>query len=253
LGTAEDPRYRSSGPGRHDGVVTGQQASTGASGRRGGRQVYRSDPHAPTLDQVNEEFERLAGRIYVQARDGAVDFEAAFDLACFLIEWGPADPLVRQLAERSAEGTNRAQVREIALQVLAHRYRPGFDVEPAPLAVLEEALEAVKADMRSTGLAGPVRLVVPDWAPPRSAFVEFRGYGYGSTSGITPEDGSDPLSALIAVADCAQDSVIETLHEVWPLCPVHQLGAHPREHDAAAVWWCNGSRGHVIAPIGQWK
>ena len=88
---------------------------------------------------------------------------------------------------------------------------------------------------RPTGLPGPVRLVIPEWAGPRSAFVEFQGNGYGSTTGIAPEDGSGPISALVAVADNAQDSVIETLHEVWPACPVHQLGAHPREHDGAAV------------------
>lgn len=237
----------------HDGVMTGQQASSEASGRAAGHQVYRSDPHAPTADQVPVQFERLAGGVYVQARDGAVDFEAAFDLACFLIEQGKADPLVRKLAELSAEGTDRARVSEVALQVLALMDRPGFDVEPARLAALEEALEAVKADMRSTGLAGPARLVVPDWAGRRSAFVEFRGGGYGSTPGIAPENGNDTVSAQIAVADDAQDSVIETLHEVWPVCPVHRLGAHAREHDGAAVWWCNGNGGHVIATIGQWE
>ncbi len=233
--------------------MTREQASDGASGRDAGRQIYRSDPHAPTADQLNAQLERLAGRVYVQARDGAVDFEAAFDLAGFLIEWGPADPLVQELAELSVEGTDRARVAEVAMQVLAHRYEPGFDAQPARLAALEEALDAVKADMRSTGLTGPVRVVVPEWASPRSAFVEFRGDGYGSTPGIAPEDGSDTVSALIAVADDAQDSVIETLHEVWPVCPVHQLGAHAREHDGAAVWWCNGNGGHVIVTIGQWE
>jgi hypothetical protein len=94
--------------------------------------------------------------------------------------------------------------------------------------------------------------VVPEWAGRRSAFVEFRGNGYGSAPGIAPENGSNTVSALIAVADDAQDSVIETLHEVWPVCPVHQLGAHAREHDAA-VWWCNGKGGHVIATTGQWE
>lgn len=233
--------------------MTGQHASSRASGRTTERQVYRSDPHAPTADQLNTRFERLAGRVFAQARDGAVDFEAAFDLACFLIEWGQADPLVQQLAELSAEGTDRAQVGEVALHVLAHRYEPGFDAEPARLAALEQALDAVKADMRSAGLTGPVRLVLPDWAGRRSAFVEFRGNGYGSTPGIAPEAGSNTVSALIAVADDAQDSVIGKLLEVWPVCPAHQLGAHARKYDGAAVWWCNGDGGHVIAAIGQWE
>lgn len=231
--------------------MTGEQAASGGSGQHAGQWVYRSDPDAPTADQVATEFERLASGVYVQARDGAVDFEAAFDLACFLIDWAPADPQVQELADLAAKGTDQAQAAEIALQVLADRYAPGF-VEPAPLEALQEALEAVKADMRSTGLDGPIRVVVPGWASPRSAFVEFRGDTYGSGPGMTPQDGSDPLSALIAIADNAQNSIIETLHEVWPLCPVHQLGAHPRRHDGAAVWWCNGDGGHVITPIGQW-
>lgn len=32
-----------------------------------------------------------------------------------------------------------------------------------------------------------------------------------------------------------------------------RLGAHAREHHGTAVWWCNASGGHTIAPSGQWK
>ncbi len=212
--------------------------------------MYFSDPDAPDAGQLSAEFERLAGRVYVQARDGTVDFDAAFDLACFLIEWGPADPLARELADLSAEQTSPVLVTEAALRVLADRYEPGFDAEPARLAALEEALETVQADMEAAGLPGPVRLVIADWAPPRAAFVEFCG-GYGSTSGIAPQAGTSPVSALIAVADDAQDAIMEVLWTVWPVCPAHQLGAHPHEHDASVVWWCNSHGGHVIARIGQ--
>ncbi len=100
-------------------------------------------------------------------------------------------------------------------------------------------------------MTDPVRLVVLSQSWPSHAYVEFRG-GYGSTSGIAPEVGSNPLWALVAVADEAQDSVMETLKGVWPVCPTHQLGAHSREHAGQGVWWCNGDGGHVIAAIGQW-
>ena len=106
--------------------------------------------------------------------------------------------------------------------------------------------------MQASGLPGPVRLVVPSRSWPAHAHVEFRGGGYGSTSGIAPETGSNPLSALVAVADETQDSVMETLKGVWPVCPTHQLGAHSREYEGQGVWWCNGDGGHVIATIGQW-
>jgi hypothetical protein len=82
----------------------------------------------------------------------------------------------------------------------------------------------------------------------------FRGGGSGSTVGIHPSQASDPLQALIAVADDLQNSVMHILWgTVWPLCPAHNLGAHPREHHHTAVWWCNGTGGHVIAAIGQWR
>ena len=57
---------------------------------------------------------------------------------------------------------------------------------------------------------------------------------------------------LVAVADDLQNSVMHVLWgTVWPVCPTHDLGAHTREHDGVAVWWCNSLGGHVIAPMGQ--
>jgi hypothetical protein len=199
------------------------------------------------------EFERLARRVYLGLRAGAVDCEAAFDLACSLMEWGQPDPAAAELAELAAAGTDQERIAELARHVLtASSFEPGFDVEPSRLAVLEEALEAVRSDMQATGLPGPVRLVVPQWSDPPSAHVEFWGGGYGSTTGIAPETGSNPLWAMVAVADETQDSVMETIKGVWPVCPTHQLGAHSREHDGQAVWWCNGDGGHAIAAIGHW-
>jgi hypothetical protein len=37
------------------------------------------------------------------------------------------------------------------------------------------------------------------------------------------------------------------------VCPAHDLGAHAREHEDTAVWWCNNADGHVIAAIGKWR
>jgi hypothetical protein len=163
-----------------------------------------------------------------------------------------SDPLVRELAALAAAGTDPERIADVASQVLASRYEPGFDAEPALLATLEGAMEAVRADLRATGLPGPLRLVVPEWAGHRNAFAEFRGHGYGSTSGIAPAEGADPVSALVAVADGAQDAIMETLFQVWPVCPAHKFGAHARRAQDVAVWWCNGAAGHVIAPIGRW-
>jgi hypothetical protein len=42
-------------------------------------------------------------------------------------------------------------------------YEPGFEVAPERFARLERALEAVRADMRATGLTGEIRLIRPEW------------------------------------------------------------------------------------------
>jgi hypothetical protein len=216
--------------------------------------VYHSDPAAPTAPCLEQEFERLARQVYVGLRTGAVDCEAAFDLACTLLKWGRPDPAAEELAVLAADGTDQERIAALARQVLAAAaFEPGFDAEPSRLAVLEEALEAVRSDMQATGLPGPVRLVVPGRSWPAHAHVEFRGGGYGSTTGIAPQIGSNPVWALVAVADETQDSVMETLKGVWPVCPAHQLGPHSREHEGEAVWWCNGDGGHVIATIGKWN
>jgi hypothetical protein len=65
--------------------------------------------------------------------------------------------------------------------------------------------------------------------------------------------GADPVSALVAVADDAQDALMEALCAVWPVCPVHRLGVHAREYEQAAVWWCAGDSGHAVAAIGEWQ
>jgi hypothetical protein len=202
---------------------------------------------------MEREFGRLARAAYLGARDGTLDWETAFDLASTLAGWGDTDPVLRELAELSIEGTSYQRIIDLTRRVLAQRFEPGFDLEPGLLAPLEEALEAVKADMQATGLPGPIRLVIPEWSDPPHAFVEFRGNGYGSTTGMGPGVGGSPTWALVAVADEAQDSIMETLWEAWPLCPIHQLGAHPQEHDDTAVWRCTGNEGHTIARIGHWE
>ena len=234
----------------HDDTVTDERGVSGSGG--GARRVYHSKPAAPTAGHLEEEFERLARQVYVGLRAGVVDREAVFDLACVVMDWGQPGPAAEELALLAAEGTDQERIAELARQVLAESaFEPGFDVEPSRLAVLEEALETVRSDVHATGLPGPVRLVVPEWS--ETARVESWGGGYGSTTGIAPEIGSNPLWALVAVADETQDSVMETIEGVWPVCPTHQLGAHSREYEGQAVWWCNGDGGHLIAAIGQWN
>ena len=50
----------------------------------------------------------------------------------------------------------------------------------------------------------------------------------------------------------AQDALMHALWVAWPVCPVHRLGVHARDHEEAAVWWCSGDGGHAVAAIGAW-
>jgi hypothetical protein len=78
--------------------------------------------------------------------------------------------------------------------------------------------------------------------------------GYtGIAEGIYPASGADPVSALVAVADDAQDALMHALFAAWPVCPVHPLGVHARDREGAAVWWCSGDGGHAITAIGEWQ
>ena len=191
--------------------------------------------------------------MYTGLRDGTLDPEATFDLACFLMEQGRPEPVIRELAEQSAAGTDPALLADLARRTLeAVEFEPGFAAEPRLLAGLEQALQTVSADLRATGLTGPARLVVLEGSAPPHAFVEFGGK-FGHTNGIAPGHGSNPGDALLAVADDLQDAVMDALLMVWPVCPRHQRGGHAREIDAEPVWWCTGgSGGHIIAAIGRW-
>jgi hypothetical protein len=204
---------------------------------------------------LTTEFGQLARQVYAGLRDGALDPEAAFDLACFLMDWGPSSPAVRALAEQSAAGTDPFRLADLAGQVLEESgFQPGFDSEPRLLAGLEDALAAVRADLRATGLAGPVGVSFVDDSNSdlRNVFADFRG-SFSYTSGISASDARDRVSALLAVAEDVQDAIMGSLMTVWPVCPEHGLGGHARAHDSQAVWWCNGGGGgHVIARIGHW-
>jgi len=50
-------------PAGHHGRMTSEPIPPGLPGRGDWRQVYRSNPSAPTADQLNAKFERLAGRV----------------------------------------------------------------------------------------------------------------------------------------------------------------------------------------------
>jgi hypothetical protein len=213
-------------------------------------------PHHGVVDD-DAAFYRLARTVYVAARAGTVDWDA-FDLATSKLEVSPLDPGATELALLCIECAEASQPRmaEVALSVLAAAgFDPGFAEEPGWLARLEDAMGLVNLDLAATGLRGRCRLRVHEDEPDRSgnAYAEaWDGYT-GTSGGVYPAEGADPVSALVAVADDAQDAVMHALCAVWPVCPVHRLGVHARDQGEAAVWWCAGDGGHAAATIGEWR
>jgi hypothetical protein len=109
--------------------------------------------------------------------------------------------------------------------------------------------------LRATGLDGQARLVLLEGGQQSRAYLQYEG-SYASTSGLGPGDAArqdNPAVTLAQVADELQDAVMDSLAAAWPVCPSHHFGAHARVADDHAVWWCNGSQGHVIAAIGRWE
>ena len=200
-------------------------------------------------------FDRLASAVYIAARAGAVDCTAAFDLATSRLEVSPLDPDATELASLSLEFAEASQPRmaELALSLLAAAgFCPGFKEEPGWLASLEDAVRLVNRDLAATGIGRSCRLHVDvERHGIENAYVETWDGGT-SYCGISPDCGADPVSALVAVAEDAQDPLMHALWAAWPVCPVHRLGVHAGAYQKAAVWWCGGDGGHAVAAIGEW-
>jgi hypothetical protein len=195
-------------------------------------------------------FEWLCRRLYLQLKDGAVNRETAFDLACAVLDDAPQAENATSLAGLCVDDrADPVALAEATRLVLAGCFNPGFAEDPELLATLERALEVVKQDMRACGLPAIAHLHV--WAG-QSAFVEVWGHHHSTGPGCQPASGSDPVAALVAVANDAQDAVMHAIVGTWPTCPAHGRGTHAREVDGMAVWWCEGG-GHPAAPIGQWR
>lgn len=197
--------------------------------------------------------------LYVAVRDGTtVDRQAAFDIAMSELEYYPLHAEARELAEASlADGDEDRLASAAAAFLEAYGYEPGFEQAPERFARLERALDAVRADLRATGLTGEVRLVRPGWTPGNAAVETWAG-DQGWTGGISSSEAADDLLALVAVAEQARQAIMESLGyqstgRVWPACPVHGAGTSPQARHGTGIWWCDEGGGHAAAEIGHWS
>ncbi|MFF8972874.1 hypothetical protein [Streptomyces sp. NPDC014995] len=137
---------------------------------------------------------------------------------------------------------------------------PPREVRPGEYPVWDEALGLVNRDLAALlPDVGALRLLaLPPWEPEQSgreqvyvALPDGRWHGDDLLHGR----GVTPAAALADVAEAAQDTVMECLWQVWPVCAEHRTGMHVREEDGRTVWWCAGGRGardpaHVRAVVG---
>jgi hypothetical protein len=132
--------------------------------------------------------------------------------------------------------------------VASNEQKADFTQEPRLWAALEQALEVVERDVRATGIIGTPRLIVPDWDPQGLAWVEFRGICQGN--GLWPVDGEHE-NALGAVADAAQEVIMEAIWAPWPVCPAHDRGLHLDVALGEIIWRCTAADAHAVAPVGR--
>ncbi|WP_433250831.1 hypothetical protein ACQPYK_04845 [Streptosporangium sp. CA-135522] len=167
--------------------------------------------------------DELRGHIYTASRDGTLDAEPVLELASSLDEWGVSTPATRELLGRPAAHLTTADLTRLGESLLGDtNFEPAFALEPSLWATLKHALEVVERDVRSGGINGALRLVTHDWDGSRHAWVEFQGSYHGN--GIPPIVGNDAQGALAEVADAVQETIMELIWKVWPVCATHDRG-----------------------------
>lgn len=143
--------------------------------------------------------------------------------------------------------------------------------EPGRWPKLEAALAVVNRDLTATLPDQDPLILVADRGRVYVAMPDGRWQGNPVNADDLeegdPPEPDDPETVLAVVADAAQETVVELLWQVWPVCREHRIGMHPRPAgtaddwyegatDAAGppVWWCRGSReghGHDVCPVGE--
>ncbi|MFF9476271.1 hypothetical protein ACF1E9_27080 [Streptomyces roseolus] len=123
----------------------------------------------------------------------------------------------------------------------------------------DQALALVNRDLAVTlPQLEPLRLLaLPSWDSEEPEYV-YVAMANGEWHGnhLDPDSQDGLASALASVADAAQETVMELLWQVWPLCPEHGLGMHLTEDAQERLsWQCAGERSrrgpaHIHAAVG---
>lgn len=154
--------------------------------------------------------------------------------------------------------------------------------EPGEWPKFEAALAVVNRDVTATlpgqdalilMVAPSVRPLPPNWIDRDHVYVAMpdgRWQGNAVNADLEEDDPpelDDAMTALTLVAEAAQETLMELLWHVWPICREHEIGMHLRpagstddrcgvEADASGptVWWCRGSHDgtcHDVSLVGE--
>ncbi|MEU4540050.1 hypothetical protein AB0G15_34935 [Streptosporangium sp. NPDC023825] len=115
--------------------------------------------------------------------------------------------------------------------------------------VPDNAVLAVQHDMDATGVAGRLGFDTPEWDDLGYLRVEYKGQY--SSLGLRDDEEHEPVVTLVLIADLAQEVIAEQDGKIWPTCPAHFFGLHPKQAGGAALWICKGGGGHAVAAIGE--
>ncbi|MEU0030811.1 hypothetical protein [Streptomyces sp. NPDC006335] len=134
--------------------------------------------------------------------------------------------------------------------------------EPGEWPKFEAALAVVNRDVMATlpGQDALILMVAPSWQPLSPSGID-RGQVYvampdgrwqgNAVNAVNLEEGDlpepdDEMTALTLVAEAAQETVMELLWQVWPVCREHKIGVHVRPAGTADDC-CGGKGGRVGA------
>jgi len=203
------------------------------------------------------EYEAVTGqlmrRVYLGLREDNLGPQDVVALACELLDWFHCTDAVLEVVERNPAEVTPAEMTALARRVLDDvGFDPGFDLAPERLETLRAALRIVARDLPTRGIEGEPEIeILEEWFPVGAGVRLADGARLNWGGPVLPNMCNDPAMALTSLAIMIQESLLEWTWQVWPVCPRHHLGVHGSERDGAAVWWCAGDGGHILAPVGE--
>ncbi|WP_235437734.1 hypothetical protein [Kitasatospora griseola] len=205
------------------------------------------------VGEYGADVEQLKREVHLGLRADDLDPQQVVTLACALLDRFPRADAVLEVVERNPAEVSPPEMAALARRMLDEvGFEPGFDLVPERLETLRAALRIVARDLPTRGIEGEPEIELLEIGFPAGAGVRLTdGERLDRGGRILPSGCEDPVTALTGLAILIQESLLERTWQVWPVCPRHDLGVHGSQRDGAAVWWCAGGGGHVLAPVGE--